>query len=254
MGLQLSLLALALTGFPLSRGGEARWATSLFAGHDHDFGVVQRGSLLTHDFVLTNNGSKTLEIKGATVSCGCTKASVSAYRVPVGGTAVVSAVMDTSGFQGPKSVTITVQLAEPRRSTVALRVSCVSKGDAAADGHEIDFGVVSAGTKAAKETVLETAGRPSWAVVAMDHGDKHLDCEVVETSRDAERVRYTLRVTLKDDAPAGDFSDKIRLRTNDPQRPEFFVQVKAMVEASTVVSPPTLRLAGAAPGQQLTRN
>src|SRR5436190_21631017 len=87
----------------------ASWADQLFQEVSKDFGSVPRGPTLNHAFILKNNSSETVRISGLRVSCGCVTATAPKNILQPGEDGVVQAQMDTTRFQGVKSVTIYVQ-------------------------------------------------------------------------------------------------------------------------------------------------
>lgn len=245
--------ALFLAVLP-SVGHAANVAANLFEKAEHDFGAAPRGERLVHRFPMTNQSSKEIRIKGVRVSCGCTTATASVDRLAPGESGHIEAVMDTTGFQGNKSVTIFVQFDRPWRQEATLRVSCLSTGKTNENNSEVDFGVVPIGSTAIKKLNLDYSGNPKWEVVGLDFGHPSVRAEVVEISRDASMVRYELTITLADNAPAGPLEDKIRLHTNDSQAPEVTVLTKATIEPKLSASPDNLRLATLKAGEKVTKN
>lgn len=247
------LVGLCLVILPTASSANG-WTYSLFDSTEHDFGRVARGTQLTHQFTLTNTTGRDLRIKRVRVSCNCTKASATDRKLRPGESAAINAVMETSGFQGAKSVTIFVQLDRPRGTEIPLRISCTSVGNIASSINEVDFGIVAAGTGAQKKLQLDYAGASDWQITAVDYGSPHLQAEVVEVQRDSSAIRYELVIGLKPDAPPGKLEDRIRLHTNNASAPIVLVDVHAKVEADLEVAPKTLPLKGATAGSEITRN
>lgn len=230
------------------------WSYAMFDALEHDFGKVERGNRLTHSFVMTNQTGSEVRIRRVSVSCSCTQAYATNTRILPGQSATIEAVMDTSGFQGSKSVTITVAFDRPRRAEARLRVSAISLGSAATGGNnDIDFGVVPEGAGAERRMHLDYTGNASWQITGLDFGSPHLKAEAREISRDAAKVRYELRVVIANSAPAGAFEDRIRIHTNDPRTSEMLVVAKALIEPKVAVSPDTLRFGDLVSGQKLTK-
>ena len=55
-----------------------------FAKYEHDFGELEEGMEVTHDFQFTNTGSKDLIISQADGSCGCTVPNFPKYPIAPG--------------------------------------------------------------------------------------------------------------------------------------------------------------------------
>lgn len=248
----IALVALLLAFIPST--SHANSVEKQFDSLEHDFGKTPRGTKLTHYFTLRNDGSRELRIKKVRVSCGCTSAVASAEKIAPGEAATITAVMDTSGFQGSKTVTIYVQFERPWFTQVDLRVSADSVGSPGSSGNEVDFGVLPIGQGAVRKVQLDRPNQKNWQIVSLDYSSPHLRAEVSELSRDDKEVRYELTMTLHPTAPAGTMEDKIRLVTNDAQAPELFVVAKAKIESKLNASPESLRIGKVIPGQKITRS
>lgn len=230
------------------------WAYGLFSEFERDFGKVERGAKVSHDFILANHSGKDVRIKGIRVSCNCTQANAASMRVAAGESTTIHVVMDTAAFAGSKSVTVFVQFDRPRRAEVALRVHAISTANVAAGGHEVDFGIVPEGQANEKRLNLDYAGNAAWRITGLDFGSPHIKAEVEEKARDAAKVRYELKISLAKTAPVGLLEDRIRIQTTDPKMREIIVLAKASIEAKVAVSPDKLDLRDAISGQTITKN
>ena len=92
-----NLLAALLLAILPGTGAAGSWAAQLFDKLDHDWGRVDRGAQLDHQFTLTNNSSRELRIKRLSVSCQCTQAMTTPIIGP--GETAARQRMDTSSFQ-----------------------------------------------------------------------------------------------------------------------------------------------------------
>lgn len=63
-----------------------------------DFGDVKAGSVLEHEFVITNDSVKDLAIKDTTTSCGCTVSEIKNKLLKPGESTTVSIKLDTKGY------------------------------------------------------------------------------------------------------------------------------------------------------------
>lgn len=249
MARQLALLMVAtLAAVPALASS---WTDQFFSQVDHDFGTVKRGTVMSHAFVLENRSRRDVRIKKVSVSCGCVKASAGSMVVPTGGSTVIDATMDTSGFVGHKSVTITVQFERPWRTEASLRVHAQIIGSGLTQ--EIDFGVIGLASGAEKKIGLENPTRPGWEVVAAETMNPHLDVNVGPASRDKGHARFPLTVSLKPSAPVGNLQDYITVKTNDPANPTVQVLVKATIEGLLTATPDAFRLDNAAAGSTISR-
>lgn len=236
-----------------SGGHAANWANEMFPERQHDFGKVPRGEKPTHEFLLMNSTSKEVRIRAIRVSCSCTKAVAATGRIPAGGASLLTATMDTSGFQGSKSVAIYVQFDRPWRAEVILRVSCESMGKLGAEETEVDFGILPQGASPTKKLNLDYSGPLDWRIDDLNYGNPCFTAEVVEVSREPGKVRYELAISLMGNCGAGLHQDEIRIHTNDPTTPQIVIKAKAEVEADIVVTPASIRLDEVTAGQTVRR-
>src|SRR5712675_3135449 len=84
--------ALAQTNPPTVSG-----ARIAFAATDFNFGKVDSGSLVKHDFVFTNTGDQVLEVTAVRPGCGCTTAGEWDTKVEPGQTGTIPIQFNSSG-------------------------------------------------------------------------------------------------------------------------------------------------------------
>lgn len=84
--------------------------------------TVQSGSLVSHSFVLSNAGDETLSITSVRTSCGCTTAALAKRDLAPGESVSVDAVVNTTGFRGTVTRTITVSSNDPAHPVTTLRI------------------------------------------------------------------------------------------------------------------------------------
>jgi rhodanese-related sulfurtransferase len=84
--------------------------------------TVQSGSLVTHSFLLTNTGDETLTLSNVRTSCGCTTAALAKRDLPPGESVSVEATVNTKGFHGTVTRTITVSSNDPVTPSITLRI------------------------------------------------------------------------------------------------------------------------------------
>lgn len=85
------------------------------------FGSIDQGGVVTHDFEFTNTGSAPLLINDARVTCGCTVPSYPDYPIQPGESGTIQVVFDTQGKSGRQSKPITL-LANTYPNTTEIRL------------------------------------------------------------------------------------------------------------------------------------
>lgn len=74
----------------------------------YDFGTVNEGDVVEHDFLVTNSGKSDLIITNAKASCGCTVPTWPKEAIAPGESAGVKVKFNTSGKPNKQSKTITL--------------------------------------------------------------------------------------------------------------------------------------------------
>ncbi|HEY5037863.1 MAG TPA: DUF1573 domain-containing protein, partial [bacterium] len=109
-------------------------APKIFCAHPNfDFGNVDEGPDIIHEFYLRNKGKSTLKITNVGTSCGCTAAVVKklgtkdeAATLPAeispGGRGVIKATYHTSGRPGHATKFITVSSNDPANANFQLKL------------------------------------------------------------------------------------------------------------------------------------
>ena len=67
---------------------------------EYNFGNVEYGQILTHDFIITNKGNAQLRLLEVSTSCGCTTALVDKDVLEVGESTTLTAVYKTDAMTG----------------------------------------------------------------------------------------------------------------------------------------------------------
>ncbi|MGB0838567.1 MAG: DUF1573 domain-containing protein [Chitinophagales bacterium] len=88
-----------------------------FTNESHDFGTVEEGPKIKHQFPFKNVGKEPLIISNVKASCGCTTPDWSKEPIMPGEESVITAIYNTSKRIGPfnKSVTITSNAYTPTK-------------------------------------------------------------------------------------------------------------------------------------------
>ena len=79
-----------------------------FAENEFDFGTVDSGEKVEHDYSFTNTGTEDLIISNAKGSCGCTVPDWPKEPIPPGESGVIKVVFDSKGKKGPQSKRVTI--------------------------------------------------------------------------------------------------------------------------------------------------
>ncbi len=233
------------------------WAEKMFAKRTHDFGTVAAGADVEHRFEVTNLYKETMRIAGVRSSCGCTTPTIENDTLEAHEKGYVVAKFNTRSFRGHRGATVTVTIEgveKPFRAEVRLRVDGNIRGDVQFRPGSAKFQKVDQGTVHERTVAVTYAGRPDWQVVDVRSDSERFEVEMTETTRGGGLVSYDFLIRLKQDAPAGYFSDQLVLVTNDSRNQRIPLDVEGNIVAEISVKPQRLVLGEVRSGQQISKN
>jgi uncharacterized cupredoxin-like copper-binding protein len=91
---------------------------------DHDFGNIKEGEVVTHTYVISNNGGDILKILDVRASCGCTAATPDKKELKPGESTNLDVSFNSKGRKGPQNKTVTVTTNDPEKSSISLTFKC----------------------------------------------------------------------------------------------------------------------------------
>jgi hypothetical protein len=206
-----------------------------FAQPNFNFGKVDSGQIVKHDFIFTNTGNQRLEITEARPSCGCMTVGTWDKQVEPGETGVIQIELNSSGYAGPVTKAVTVICNDPAQPTVILYLSGtiwkpidvtpqMAMFTPGPDGQTNDTRVLKIVNNLEEPVNIS---KPVWTN----------DSFQVELKPVREGMEYELRVTAR--APFGleSRSTAIILKTSSPRIPELVIKAILYVQPAVTVSP-----------------
>jgi rhodanese-related sulfurtransferase len=116
-------IALALFSLvALGAGALAAPQIGVVDGPSYDFGTIPAGTLITHDFILTNAGDATLEISQVQAACGCTTTTLDKMSLEPGESVALTAQFNSTGFRSAVDKPIYVKSNDPVTPTFLLHL------------------------------------------------------------------------------------------------------------------------------------
>lgn len=97
---------------------KAKWLET-----SHHYGKINKGDTVTHDFRLTNEGSRNLIVRKATAGCACLKTIVAVDTIAPGATGTIKVVFDTSNQEGKDTRRVYVILNDPFKPETILELT-----------------------------------------------------------------------------------------------------------------------------------
>ena len=89
----------------------------------YDFGDIIQDSIVTTNYVITNEGSDTLKITKVSASCGCTAVMPEKNELKPGESTNIKVTFNSKGRSGKQSKIITVETNDPANSVIKLSLT-----------------------------------------------------------------------------------------------------------------------------------
>jgi hypothetical protein len=190
----------------------------------YDFGSVEQGTPIVHQFALKNTGRGMVRIEGSTASCGCTVAAIDGRLVRPRQLTWVPVTVDTSQLSGKTTKTVTLKTSDPQTPQVLLAVSGTVLTDLIVAPSTVYLGWVWRGDPARHDLVVG-AGRPGnfgYTVSSVETESSALHARLEPGDKPGEQK---VVVELDYDAPPGRFNELVTLHTTSPRQPVITVPV-----------------------------
>lgn len=208
-----------------------------FEKTEHDFGTIDKGDKVTHEFKFTNSGDAVLEISDVKASCGCTTVKPDKASYQPGEAGVIPVTFNSSRFSGniSKTVTVTSNDSDEPKKVIRIKTFIATELD-------IKPNFVSIPDVPRNDDVVTREVRVSSRMM-----DK-LEISDLKTTEDfvkLEPVRvndkeWKIVVSVKgNDIPAGRQSAQaqVSFKTNGEKIKEGFVRVHARVAQPVHANP-----------------
>jgi hypothetical protein len=209
-----------------------------FASTNLDFGKLEAGRVVQHDFAFTNTGDQPLEINDVRPSCDCTMAGKWERRLEPGRFSTIPVRFDSADSYGEVSKTVIVLCNDPAQSNVVLRLS----------------GTVWRPIEITPPLALfapssDCQTNETRVVRIVNHGDRPLALSEPECPNAAFRValrtvhpgeEFELSVTLNMTPDLTNTSVPIVLKTRWPETPTITIAAHAVPKPAVVAVPPQL--------------
>lgn len=237
------------------QGFDPQWAEKMFSKTDHDFGTVARGSDAKLRIKITNRYNETIHIKSAGTTCRCFTVRIPKDTLASKESTEVEVTLDTLKFEGKREATMMVTFDRPIFAEVPIPLHAYIRKDVGLTPGGVFFGNVAQGQELNKKIQVSHVGRLDWKITELILKNDFL----VATAKDTGRLNngtttYDLVVTLKSNAPIGEFREQLTIVTDDAASPHIPVMIEGRVEPDFYATPEVLDFGVVAPGAEVTKN
>lgn len=202
---------------------------------NHDFGSVSEGTVVSHDFKITNTGTADLVLQDIVTSCGCTVSTPSSTKIAPQQTESISVKFDTSGFSGNKVKSVQVFTNDLDHNTFELKLRGSVIPEVTVAPSKFFVNNVSKSqleTMPAKVISIKANGK-KVKIGAIANYSKHvvIDKEVGDTkSRE-------IHVKISKDAPIGELRERIIVRLTGANKSSINIPVFVNVKKDLQINP-----------------
>lgn len=221
-----------------------------------DFGNVEEGPDITHNFRFHNTGKSTLTITNVGTSCGCTAAVMDDKHksVPPGGFGIIKATYHTSGRPGHATKIITVSSNDPVNPNFQMQLDMTVTREIDIQPDRLYFYNVH--FKTPHSASVKILGKPGvhLKILSAETASKVVTvtnmAPITEAAQPAlpsptpgtpgpkdMRHGINLEVNLPESQPIGTFTDEIILKTNSKKKPEVRISVMGEVTGRVQFNP-----------------
>ena len=205
----------------------------------YEFGSVAPDSEIAHQFVLTNQGSRTITISNVHVTCGCTRAVMTTNHVAAGGTAGLDVKISFKGRRGHLLKSIYVDTDDPGNPALRLEVTGTVLVPIEVQPEGIHFGTVGAEGTVQREVLLTATGTNVFHIRSVSSSSTLISAKG-ETLEEGKRYR----ITVSSEGPRGYGSTmaSVRVETDLARGGQVDIPVAAFVAGDIVAAPGVLLL------------
>ena len=210
---------------------------------EYDFGNIEQGKIVDHNFMITNTGGDLLKIMDVRASCGCTAAKPEKSELKPDESTSIMVSFNSTGRLGAQQKYVYVVTNDPANQEIKLKIS----GNILAAGSSLsteklpkiyfpetqhDFGIVKEG-----EVVSHTFKFINNGKATLDINDIKTSCgctaALVSSKKIAPGKDGTIKIDLDTKNRQGRMSRTITVTSNDPEEPNKIITIYAEVNKAS---------------------
>lgn len=177
----------------------------------HDFGRVSGRELLRHTFPIKNTGTKELEIKGITVSCGCVKQAEldGPAKIKPGQQVRLAVTLEVAEAERQVQESVQIETNDPARKVFIFVLKAIVDPPITVNPTVVNFGEIDS---AKLPSTVELLVKNNRAVTEADTISTENYSPVAMEILKVEQGKWKIRCTLPEKTPLGLLSSQIILK------------------------------------------
>ena len=201
-----------------------------------DFGQVEQGEQVTHNFRFTNRGNRELRVQSVKTSCGCTAAVIAADTIPPGTEGTIQATFDTKRFAGQKAKDIRVHTNDPLSPVTTLTLQGAITTEVQVQPAHLYLGRLQRGAPTSRTvTILYDINKP-LEITDITNGNPAISVQAEDAQVKGKKGK-TLQVSVPKTAQRGPLKDTITITTTSAKKPTISIPVVGSIEGDVIVLP-----------------
>jgi hypothetical protein len=203
-----------------------------------DFGKVSEGPDIVHEFQFHNRGNTVLKIGNVSTSCGCTAAVESKKEIMPGSSGTIKATYHTSGRPGAATKIITVTSNDPVNPSFQLKMQMTVEREVDVQPDRVYlYGVKKGTVRTEVVRVLGKAGK-TLRILSAESLQHVVGVSFGPITVDADkRIGAGVTISLPVTQGVGVFTDSIKVKTNNPKKPDIEINVMGEVVGRVQYNP-----------------
>ncbi|MDP4114841.1 MAG: DUF1573 domain-containing protein [Bacteroidota bacterium] len=204
---------------------------------DFDFGTIEQGKVVTHNYVVVNNGTDTLKIYDVRPGCGCTAAKPEKNILLPGESTKIKIDFNSEGREGQQEKYVSILTNDPKQPQYQIKFHGIIKKkpidltvNSRISFKETDhnFGKVKEGAKVDYTFTFTNVGKVDLVV-----NDVKTNCGCTAALISSKLIKPgkegTIKVELDTKDREGKMSRNITIYSNDPEEPSKIISIFAEV-------------------------
>lgn len=198
-----------------------------------DFGTVEQGVKVVHEFELRNDGDEELKIERVVPACGCTATQLTAPLIAPGASGKVRLEFDSSGFVGTEEKSARLFSNDPNKPFVTLSLKGNIEVDYVIKPSRIMFGEVLRGDAAAQEVTIQMKPGSKGTIGSISTLSPYLTVSELESSSTKRRIT----VALKPETNPGEIRTRLVVDIAGPSSRSVNIPVFGSVKGRATITP-----------------
>ncbi len=204
---------------------------------EYDFGTINQGDKVSHDFEILNKGTGELRIVNVRASCGCTAATPAKTNLQPGDSTKLTVIFNSTGKMGKQNKIVYVKSNDPFNNVINIKFTgdVVQETPALSNDPKIffpetnhDFGTVEEGKVVNYNFVITNKGNATLEIQ-----DIKTSCGCTAALLNNKSIKPgeedSIKVQLDTKNHTGKMVRTVTIKSNDPKEPSSTLTIYADV-------------------------